>query len=70
VAASACFGDPRTTTRKEPRLLRYPFHAHRGMLDAKRAGEVFRAFGKRSPLELVKARAMHTAYGVRRRERP
>jgi hypothetical protein len=67
MAASVCFGGPRTTTRKEPLTLRYLLHAHRGMLDAKIADEVFRAFGKRQPLELVKVPAKHTMFGVRRK---
>lgn len=67
MAASVCFAAARTTTKKEPLTLRYLLHAHRGPLDAKRADEVLRAFDKRSPLELVKAPAKHTAYGLRRK---
>jgi methane monooxygenase PmoA-like len=67
MGASTCFGGPRATTRKDPLVLRYLLHAHTGPLDAKRAGEVFEAFGKRPEFELVKAPARHTAYAVRRR---
>ncbi|MCE9561537.1 MAG: PmoA family protein [Planctomycetes bacterium] len=67
MGASACFGGPRTTTQKEPLKLRYLLHAHRGPIDVKRADEVFRAFGKRSAFELVKAPGKHTAYAVRRK---
>ena len=67
MAASVCHGGPRVTTRKEPLALRYLLHAHRGPVGAKRAGEVFAAFGKRAPFELVKAPAPHTAYAVRRK---
>lgn len=67
MGASACFAGPRMTTRNEPLTLRYLLHAHRGPLDAKRADEVFRAFGKRPPFELVKAPAKHTGHGVRRK---
>jgi hypothetical protein len=66
MAASVCFGGPRATTRKEPLTLRYLLHAHRGPVDAKRADEAFRAFGKWSAFELVKAPARHTAFAVRR----
>jgi hypothetical protein len=66
MGASACFAGPRTTTRDGPLTLRYLLHAHAGALDAKRAEEVFREFGKRPGLELVKAPAKHTAFGVRR----
>ena len=57
---------PRTTTRNEPLTLRYLLHAHRGMLDSKRATEVFDGFAKRPAFELVKAPAKHTAFGVKR----
>jgi hypothetical protein len=67
MAASACFNGPRTTTRQEPLTLRYLLRAHRGLLDARRADEVYRAFGKRPPFELVKAPARHTVYGIRRK---
>lgn len=67
VAASVCFGGPRTTTKKEPLTLRYLLHAHKGMLDAKRAAEVAREFDRRAPFELVKAPAKHTAFGVKRK---
>jgi Family of unknown function (DUF6807) len=67
MAASVCFAGARTTTKKEPLSLRYLLHAHRGPLDAKRADEVFRAFDKRPPFELVKAPAKHTAFAVKRK---
>jgi hypothetical protein len=67
MVASVCFAAARTTTRKEPLTLRYLLHAHRGPLDAKRADEVFRAFDKRPPFELVKAPAKHTAYALKRK---
>ena len=67
MGASACFGGPRTTTRKEPLTLRYLLHAHREPLDVKRADEAFRAFGKRGAFELVRAPAKHTAFGIVRK---
>lgn len=66
MGASACFAGPRTVTRAEPLTLRYLLHARRGLLDPKRADDAFRAFAARPPLELVKAPAKHTAFGVRR----
>lgn len=66
MGASACFAGPRTTTQREPLVLRYLLHAHAGVLDPKRADEVFRDFGRRPAFELVKAPAKHTAFGVRR----
>jgi hypothetical protein len=66
MGASVCFTGPRTTTQREPLTLRYLLHAHGGMLDPKRADEVFREFGSRPAFELVKAPAKHTTFGVRR----
>ena len=67
MAASACFNGARSITRNEPLTLRYLLHAHRGLLDAKRADGLLQDFSKRQPIELVKAPARHTAYGVRRK---
>jgi hypothetical protein len=67
MVASVCFGGPQTTTRNAPFTLRYLLHAHRGMLDIKRADETFQAFSKRPAIELVKAPAKHTTYGIRRK---
>lgn len=69
MGASVCFAGPRTTTQQEPLTLRYLLHTHRGLLDRKRAGEVFDAFAHRSAFELVKAPAKHTTNGVRRKAR-
>jgi hypothetical protein len=67
MGASACMTEPRTTTQADPLTLRYLLHAHAGPLDPARAADVFAEFGKRPPLELVRAPARHTAWGVRRR---
>lgn len=67
MGASVCLSEPRTTTQAEPLTLRYLLHAHAGAYDASRAAETFAEFGKRPPLELVRAPARHTAWGVRRR---
>lgn len=67
MGASACFAGPRTTTQAEPLTLRYLLHAHAGMLDARRAADVFAAFGTRPPLELVRAPGHHVTWGARRR---
>lgn len=68
MGASCCLAGPRTTTRLEPLTLRYLLHAHRGLLDAKRASEVFDAFSQRSAFVLVKAPAKHTSFGVNRKK--
>jgi hypothetical protein len=67
MGASVCFGGPRITTRDAPMTLRYLLHAHRGVLDPKRATGVFEGFARRPAIELVKAPTKHTAYGVRRK---
>jgi hypothetical protein len=67
MGASACFDGPRTTTQMEPLTVRYLLHAHRGLADAKRAGEVFDAFAKRPGFELLKSPAKHNMFGVKRR---
>lgn len=67
MGASACFAGPRTTTHAEPLTLRYLLHSHAGMLDARRATDVFAGFGKRPPFELVRAPSRHVTWGVRRR---
>ncbi|MBN9519644.1 PmoA family protein [bacterium] len=67
MGASACFAGPRTTTQAEPLTLRYLLHAHAGLLDARRAEDVFAEFGKRPPFELVRAPGRHVTWGARRR---
>jgi hypothetical protein len=66
MGASVCFAGPRLTTKAEPLTLRYLLHAHRGMLAPERASEAFKAFGRRSGFELVRAPAKHTHFGIRR----
>jgi hypothetical protein len=67
MGASVCFANSRLTTRKEPLVLRYLLHAHRGMLNPACAEEVFRAFSKRPEFELRKSPAKHTSFGVNRK---
>ncbi len=66
MGASACFGEPRTTTQAQPLTLRYLLHAHAGVLDANRAADEFARFRARRPLELVRAPSKHVTWGVRR----
>ncbi|QEL16212.1 DUF6807 domain-containing protein [Limnoglobus roseus] len=66
MGASACFNAPRTITADEPLKLRYLLHVHRGLIAAKSADEIFTLFAARKPLELVKAPAKSTAWGVKR----
>ena len=66
MGASACFSGPRIITKKEPLTLRYLLHAHRGLVDAGTANEVFQQFTKRSRFELVVKPGRSVAFGVRR----
>jgi hypothetical protein len=66
MGAAPCMEKALTTTRKEPLVVRYLLHAHRGGADAERADKVARDFGATARYELVKAPAKHQQYGVRR----
>jgi hypothetical protein len=59
---------PIIITRDKPLTLRYLLHAHRGMVEAARENDVFTAFARLPALELAKAPAKHTHYGIRRAE--
>jgi hypothetical protein len=64
--ASACFAGPKMITKTEPLTLRYLLHAHRGIVEPKRADEVFQQFSKRPGFELVTKPSAGTAFGIRR----
>lgn len=66
IGAAPGLAAPIMITRDKPLTLRYLLHAHRGMVEATRANDVFAAFARLPALELVKAPAKHTHYGIRR----
>ncbi len=68
MGASACFDEPRTTTKKSPLVLRYLLHAHAGSASADRAGITLKEFAARPRFEVVKATAKHLTWDVRRVE--
>jgi len=64
--ASACFAGPKMITKTEPLTLRYLLHVHRGIVEPKRADEVFQQFSKRSGFELAAKPSPGTAFEIRR----
>jgi hypothetical protein len=66
MGAANCLATPRTTTAKEPLTLRYQLHAHRGLLNTRRAAKLFKEFADRPPMVLVKSPAKNTAFKLER----
>lgn len=66
MGASVCLDGPVTTTRKQPLMLRYLLHAHKGKIDAERAVKVFQEFGGSQRYRLVKATVKHTQWVIER----
>lgn len=66
MGASVCLNGPRGTSRKQPLVLRYLLHAHRGAVDAGRAAGVLREFAAARPYELARAQEKHLQAVVRR----
>lgn len=68
MGASVCLNGPLETTRKQPLMLRYLLHAHRGKLDADRAAQVAKDFATRPAYEVSKAKVKHQQFVVGRIE--
>ena len=66
MGASACMDGPIATTRKQPLMLRYLLHAHRGKVDVERAGKVFKQFADSGKYVAAKAAIKHTQYVISR----
>ncbi|HKB41108.1 MAG TPA: PmoA family protein [Gemmataceae bacterium] len=66
MGASVCMNGPRTTSRKEPLVLRYLLHAHRRGADRERSEKVLKDFAGRPAYEVVKAKVKHQEYAIRR----
>ena len=67
MGAAVCLNGPVITTRKQPLVLRYLLHAHRGQIDP--LGEVRRIaerFAQRPRYEVVRANVKHQMYTVTR----
>lgn len=68
MGASVCLNGPLETTRKQPLMLRYLLHAHRGKLDADRAAQVAKDFSARPAYEVSKAKVKHQQFAIGRVE--
>ena len=66
MGASVCMQQPITTTRKQPLVLRYLLHAHRGANDAARAAKVAQAFAESARLEVARVKLPHQQYAIQR----
>jgi hypothetical protein len=66
MGAAVCLEAPVTTTRKQPLVLRYLLHAHRGGADADQAGKVLKEFAARPAFEVVKAKVKHQQFTAQR----
>lgn len=66
MGASLCMDAPRTITRKQPLVLRYLLHAHRGPVNAEIAAKVAKAFAESARYEVAKAKVKHTQYTIGR----
>ncbi len=66
MGASVCMDEARTTTRKQPLVLRYLLHAHKGAVSAQRADAVFKDFAQTKPYVAAKANVKHTQFVIAR----
>jgi hypothetical protein len=66
MGASVCLNGPLVVRRKEPLVLRYLLHAHRGPVSPERAGQVAQEFAARPPYQVVRAQVKHQQYVIRR----
>lgn len=67
MGAAVCFAEPRQVAREQPLVLRYLLHAHRGVCDPRRAGEIAGEFAARSAFEVVKANIKHQQFAIVRK---
>ena len=66
MGASVCMKGPLTVTRKEPLVLRYLLHAHRGGADSERAAKVANEFAVTSRFLVEKTKVPHRQYAIQR----
>lgn len=66
MGASVCMDGPITTTRKQPLMLRYLLHAHKGKIDPDRAANVYKEFGASPRYRAVKPMVKHTQFVIER----
>lgn len=66
MGASACMKGPVTITCKQPLVLRYLLHAHRGGADNQRSTKVAADFASTPAFLVEKAKAAHQQYAIQR----
>ena len=66
MGASLCMDAPRHDHAKEPLVLRYLLHAHRGGANAESAGKVAKAFAESPRYQLAKAKVKHQHFTIAR----
>ncbi len=66
MGASVCMKGPLTVTRKQPLVLRYLLHAHRGGAGLDRSEKVAKEFAARPGLIVEKTKVAHRQYAIRR----
>ncbi|HLJ92721.1 MAG TPA: PmoA family protein [Gemmataceae bacterium] len=66
MGASVCMQEPLLITRKQPLVLRYLLHAHRGLYRPERAEKLAKEFAATARYEVVRAKVKHQQYAIRR----
>lgn len=66
MGASLCMDGARLIKRKEPLVLRYLLHAHRGGANAEVAGKVAKTFAESAAYQVAKAKVKHTQFAITR----
>src|SRR5207249_2840200 len=66
MGASVCMQNAVATTKKQPLVLRYLLHAHKGGVSAGRADKIAKEFAERKRLEVVKSKVKHQQYIIQR----
>jgi hypothetical protein len=67
MGAAPCLAAPLTTTKRDPLVLRYLLHAHRGGAQADRADNVAREFAASGNFQVARAQLKHQQFVIRRR---
>lgn len=66
MGASVCFQGPVAASRKQPLVLRYLLHAHRGPLQADRADKTAGTFAALGRYQVERVKIKHQQYAIRR----
>ncbi len=66
MGASVCMNGPLATTRKQPVVLRYLLHAHRGPLAPERAEKIAKEFASSPRYDVGRVQVQHQQYAIQR----